>query len=92
MRLCRVTGTVTASQKDQRLASAKLLIVQPIGLDKSLLDEADSLALDPKFGAGVGDIVLVAHEGAAAAQVMDNTPLPANVIVLGVVDGWDCVS
>lgn len=88
MRLCRVTGTVTATRKDERFSSAKLLIVQGIDLDGRLLEEDDRLALDPRFGAGVGDVVLVAQEGAVAAQVMGNVTVPANVVILGVVDDW----
>lgn len=46
------------------------------------------LALDPGFGAGDGDVVLVATEGSAARHVTGQAEIPANVVVLGVVDEW----
>ena len=88
MILCTVTGTVTAPQKDVRFEGSKLLVVQPVDTDGAPTDERDMLALDPKFDAGVGDFVLVAKEGAVVAQLM-GAQAPANVIVVGVVDGWE---
>lgn len=89
MHLCKVTGTVTATRKDQRLGAAKLLIVQDVDLLGALTSDPGSLALDARFNAGVGDMVLVAHEGAVAKQIMGGTTVPTNVVVLGVVDDWD---
>lgn len=88
MRLCRVTGTTTATRKDESFRSSKMLVIQPIGLDGDLLDERDMLALDPGFGAGMGDVVLVAREGSAVRQLTGQDPIPANVVILGVVDDW----
>lgn len=69
-----------------------MLVVQPIGLDGELTDERDLLALDPGYGAGPGDVVLVAREGAVARQVTGQDKIPANVVVLGVVDDWSVES
>lgn len=96
MDLCRVVGTVVASQKSERLRRAKLLVVQPIGLDGEPVKPPDQMALDPGFDAGVGDVVLVAKEGAVVQQLMDGEELPrpvtpANVIIIGVVDEWEVV-
>lgn len=77
-----------APQKHASFEGSKLLIVHPIDVDGSLSGEAELLALEPGFGAGVGDVVLVAKEGAAVAQVMASDDVPANVIILGVVDDW----
>lgn len=94
MRLCRVTGTIVAPEKSSRFETTKLLLVHPIGLDGSLLDAAEDVAVDPGVSAGVGDVVLVAKEGSAVADLMDTDapegtpPTPANVIILAVVDGW----
>lgn len=65
-----------------------MLIVHPVDLAGKLVGEADLLALDPRFGAGVGDVVLVAKEGAVVAQLMNDDDVPANVIILAVVDDW----
>ncbi|MFT5145282.1 MAG: ethanolamine utilization protein EutN [Rhodothermales bacterium] len=88
MRLCRVIGTTVASRKDESFRTSKLLVVQPIRLDGSAAEERDMLALDPGFGAGDGDVVLVATEGSAARHVTGQAEIPANVVVLGVVDEW----
>jgi microcompartment protein CcmK/EutM len=87
MFLCKVTGTIVATRKNPALRG-KLLIVQPIGLDATLVGSKDLLAIDPRYGAGIGDVVLVAKEGAVVGQLTGRDDVPANVIVLGVVDDW----
>ena len=95
MRLCKVTGTVVSTRKHERLRLSKLLLVRPIDLDGSLLpDAAEEVALDPRFDAGVGDMVLTAKQGTVVAQLMDadlpegETGTPANVIIIAVVDDF----
>ena len=88
MYLCKVTGTIVASRKDERFRRGKLLIVHPVDTDGNLDGEKDMLAIDPGHDAGVGDVVLVAREGAVVRQLMGGQDVPANVIVLGVVDDW----
>ena len=88
MQLCRVTGTAVATRKSESFRGAKLLVVQPIELDGTLRETSDMLALDPRFGAGAGDVVLVAKEGAVVEQLLGESA-PANVIILGVVDDWE---
>ena len=89
MFLCRVTGTVVATRKHENLRLAKLLIVETVGAAGDQRDGRDHLALDPGFGAGIGDMVLVAREGAVVSQAMGGVDVPTNVIILGVVDDWD---
>lgn len=88
MQLCRVTGTVVSTRKDTALRDGKLLIVHPIDTLGDLDGELDMLAIDPGYGAGMDDIVLVAREGSVVKQLMHASDVPANVIILGVVDGW----
>ncbi len=89
MTLCRVTGTIVATQKSEAFCAAKLLVVHPIDPQGDLMGEKDMLALDPRFGAGLNDVVLVAKEGAVVQQLMDTDEgIAANVIILGVVDDW----
>jgi microcompartment protein CcmK/EutM len=88
MRLCRVTGTTVSTRKSETFRSSKMLVVRPVDLKGIVTEESDMLALDPGFGAGEGDVVLVAREGAVARQVTGEPALPANVVVLGVVDDW----
>ena len=93
MRLCRVTGTVVATRKHTRLRRAKMLLVKQVDLSGNVLDDVpEEVALDPKFDAGVGDLVLTAKQGTVVAQLMDadlepgETGTPANVIIIAVVD------
>ena len=88
MFLCRVTGTIVATQKQEAFRPAKLLVVHRITAEGTLEDTADMLALDPGYSAGVGDVVLVAREGAVVEQLMERSGVPANVIIVGVVDDW----
>ena len=88
MLLCKVTGTVVATRKQEAFRPAKLLVVQRVDEKGNLAGEKDVLALDPKYGAGVGDYVLVAKEGAVVAQLMETDSVSANVIIIGVVDDW----
>ena len=88
MYLCKVTGTIVSSRKDEHFRDGKLLIVHPVDGLGDLDGEKDMLAIDPGYGAGLGDVVLVAREGAVVRQLMKNDDVPANVVILGVVDNW----
>lgn len=87
MMLCKVTGTVVATRKREEFRRAKLLVVHPVDTEGERTGNRDMLALDPQYGAGIGDYVLVAREGAVVEQLL-NGPTPANVVVLGVIDDW----
>ena len=94
MTLARVTGAVVATQKLGRLAGQRLLTVVPLALDGSARDATEDVALDPGLDAGVGDVVLVVKEGAVVADLFDGTqpdgalPMPANVVIVAIVDDW----
>ncbi len=87
MFLCKVTGTVTSSHKDERFERSKLLVIQPVDKNGVVNDEPDMLALDHSLDAGRGDYVLAAKEGGAVKHVYGKE-LPANIIILAVVDNW----
>jgi microcompartment protein CcmK/EutM len=89
MILCKVTGTIVATQKKEQLRNKKILIVQPISLDGQPLGR-DLLALDT-VDAGVNDTVLVLQEGQSAAQVLKQKDVPVHSVVVAVVDGLDLV-
>jgi microcompartment protein CcmK/EutM len=89
MTLCKVIGTIVATQKNEHLKDKKILIVQPIDLDGKLIGR-DVLALD-SVDAGVGDTVLIIQEGQGAAQVFNNKKMPVHTIIVAVVDGFDVV-
>ena len=87
MLLCKVTGTIVATQKNQNLRDKKILTVQPVALDGAALGK-DLLALDT-VDAGIGDTVLVVQEGQAAAQLLKRTDIPVHSMIVAVVDGID---
>jgi ethanolamine utilization protein EutN len=82
--LARVVGDVVATIKHRELEGRKLLLVQPLGPG----DEprgARVIAVDA-VQAGVGDRVLVADEGNAAAQVLQRPRGPVRTVIVGIVD------
>lgn len=89
MYLCRVTGTTVATQKNETFRAAKLLVVQTIGTDGKPDGSREMLALDAGLGAGTGDVVLVARQGQVVHQIMNDDSVPANVIIVGIVDDWE---
>jgi microcompartment protein CcmK/EutM len=87
MTLCKITGTIVATQKNEHLRSQRILIAQPIDLDGQPIGR-DLLALD-SVDAGVGDTVLVLQEGQGAAQIFHNKKIPVHSVIVAVVDGID---
>ena len=85
MILCKVTGTIVSTQKNENLKAYKLLIVQPIDLNGNHIGR-DILAID-QVDAGVGDTVLVIQEGAGAQQILKRKDVPVHTIIVAVVDG-----
>jgi len=89
MTLCKVIGTIVATQKNEHLKGQKILIVQPVDLNGKLIGR-DLLALD-SVDAGVGDTVLVVQEGQSAAQVIKNKKAPVHSVIVAIVDGFEVV-
>jgi microcompartment protein CcmK/EutM len=84
MILGTVTGTIVSTQKKESLRAYKILIVQPISLDRKPIGR-DLLAID-NVDAGLGDTVLVVQEGAAAQQLLGRTDIPVHSVIVAVVD------
>ena len=87
MFLARVTGDVVATVKHPYLAGRKLLLVTPEPTSGRPALPA-VIAVDT-VDAGVGDRVLVADEGNAAAQVLGMARGPVRTVIVGVVDAVD---
>jgi ethanolamine utilization protein EutN len=87
MQLARVVGTVVATQKHRAFEGAKLLLVQPVGLDDTPRG-ATLLAVD-SVGAGVTERVLIVLEGRAAGEALGRKGAPVDAAVIGIVDSVD---
>ena len=84
MQICRVIGTVVATQKHRKFEGAKLLLVQPLNIDDTPRGNA-LLAVDG-VGAGVDEKVLVVLEGRAAGEALGKKGAPVDAAIIGIVD------
>ncbi len=88
MNLCRVLGTVVATEKLAVFHGRKILVVQP--LDELLKPLGNSyLAIDDTSSAGEGDVVLVMNEGGGVRMVLKDPNAPIRSLIVGVVDRVD---
>jgi ethanolamine utilization protein EutN len=84
MQICRVIGTVVATQKNRKLEGAKLLLVQALTLDDQLKGPT-LLAID-SVGAGIGEKVLVVIEGKAAGDALGKKAAAVDAAIIGIID------
>lgn len=87
MYIARVTGDVVSSHRLDKLQGKKLLLVRRLSLNGEE-EGADVIALDV-IGVGVGERVLVVQEGGAARALFKSDSIPAQAVVVGVVDRVD---
>jgi microcompartment protein CcmK/EutM len=84
MILAHVVGNVVATQKNQNLIGAKLMILQP--MDTKGAPAGDEFIAVDGIGAGVGDLVLCIAEGGSARAVYKNSKAPIDTVIAGIVD------
>ena len=87
MYLARVVGDVVATHRLEQLGGRKLLLVRRLSLDDEE-EGAEVIALDV-IGVGMGEKVLVVQEGNAARALFRNDKIPAQAVVVGVIDRVD---
>jgi ethanolamine utilization protein EutN len=87
MQICRVVGTVVATQKNRKLEGAKLLLVQPLTLGGEPRGVA-LIAID-SVGAGIGERVLIVLEGKAAGEALGRKGAAVDAAIVGIVDALD---
>jgi ethanolamine utilization protein EutN len=90
MQIARVVGNVVATAKNRPLEGAKLMLVQPLGLDGSPRG-AVLLAVDG-VGAGVHERVLVVLEGRAAGEAIGRKLAAVDAAIVGIIDHVDISS
>jgi ethanolamine utilization protein EutN/carbon dioxide concentrating mechanism protein CcmL len=86
MQIGKVVGSVVATQKDEKLANLKLLVVQ-VHDQNNAPREQYVVAVDA-VQAGVGDMVLYAT-GSSARQTAITDARPCDAVIMAIVDSWD---
>ena len=84
--ICKVTGSIVSTHKNEHLHGYKIMIVQPLDLEEKP-SGPDLLALD-EVSAGVGDLVLVMKEGGGARIILKNKKIPVQAVIVGVIDNY----
>jgi ethanolamine utilization protein EutN len=84
MQVARVVGNVVATQKNEKLQGAKLMLVQPLTPDGKAKG-AVVIAIDAVH-AGIGDRVLLVQDGKAAMQVLGRGLAGVDAAIVGFVD------
>ena len=86
MLLCRVTGSVISTRKNEKLTGSKFMIVEPLSkLDTKANPDQQFVAVD-NVGAGVGETVLVACGSAARLAFPHVEHMPVDAAIVGIVD------
>ena len=85
--MARVVGDVVSSHRHDHLGQRKLLLIRRLGLDGEE-EPAEIIALDV-IGVGRGERVLVVQEGGAARALFENPKIPAQAVIVGVIDRVD---
>ncbi|MBI3793682.1 MAG: EutN/CcmL family microcompartment protein [Nitrospinae bacterium] len=82
----KVTGTVVASRKDEKLEGLKLLFVQQV--DASGKITSTYVVAADAVGAGMGEMVMFAT-GSSARQTTATEGKPVDAVVMAIVDTWE---
>jgi len=89
--LARVMGNVWSTRKEESLRGLKFLVVQPLRLKYSeaggvvLEERGDTIIAGDKIGAGETEIVMVTA-GSSARQSLEDTQVPVDAMIVGIID------
>ena len=86
MIVAKVIGTVVATRKVSKLSGYKLLLVQPLNLEKE--PEGKPLVAVDAVGSGAGEIVLLVS-GSSARLAVEEEGVPIDAGIIGIIDRWD---
>ncbi|MGI6442529.1 MAG: EutN/CcmL family microcompartment protein [Synergistaceae bacterium] len=82
MRVAKVIGNIWATRKEPKLASLKMLLLQPINIASGSSDGVPIVATD-MIGAGVGETVIFVTGSSARSATGDRSnPVDASVIAI----------
>lgn len=82
-----MVGDVVATHRHENLGNKKLLLVRRLDLDGA--EEGHEIIALDTIGVGRGEDVLVVQEGGAARQLHNDKKIPAQAVVVGVIDHFD---
>ena len=79
MLICRVTGSVISTRKNEKLTGSRFLIVESMDKEPTRFIAVDNI------GAGVGETVLVV-QGSGARVAAGGNDIPVDAAVVGIID------
>lgn len=82
MLICKVVGCVISTIKDEKSRGKKLMVVQ----EKHNMGTKKSVIAVDCVDAGVGDTVIVVHEGGSARQASQCPEGAIDAAIVGVID------
>ena len=87
MLLCRVTGSVISTRKNEKLTGSKFMIVEPLSKSDAKTNAAQQFVAVDNVGAGIGETVLVACGSAARLAFLPHSEnMPVDAAIVGIVD------
>ncbi|UAL47356.1 EutN/CcmL family microcompartment protein [Sutcliffiella horikoshii] len=84
MIIAKVTGSIVATTKAEKLKGKKLLIVTPLDMT-TIEEEGKPLVAIDTVGSGVGEVVLIVS-GSSARQTEITNGVPVDAAIVGIVD------
>ncbi|MGD6993381.1 EutN/CcmL family microcompartment protein [Sutcliffiella horikoshii] len=84
MIIAKVTGSIVATTKAEKLKGKKLLIVTPLDM-KSIEEDGKPIVAIDTVGSGVGEVVLIVS-GSSARQTEITNGVPVDAAIVGIVD------
>ena len=91
MFIARVRGNVVTTQKVQKMAGRKLLIIEPLQVDQKgqgMTPTGRCFVAVDSIGSGAGDLVLVT-QGSSARLTETTADAPVDCVVIGIIDSVD---
>jgi ethanolamine utilization protein EutN len=87
--IAKVTGSVVATQKVDKMTGHKLMVVEPYRLDERernrLVTTGRTFVAVDTVGAGEGEFVLIT-QGSSARLTPETKDLPIDTVIIGIVD------
>ncbi|CAM3950786.1 EutN/CcmL family microcompartment protein [Alkalicoccus chagannorensis] len=83
----RITGSIVATSKDERLQGRKMLVVQPLDM-KTLEPDGKPLVSIDSIGSGTGEVVMVVG-GSSARQTNITKDTPVDSAIVAIIDHID---